>query len=293
MLREANLLNEPITLAVVPKENHIRNYWDIALVGVGGTGGYVLQSLMRMLKNFDIEGILTLADGDYVEENNLRRQNFIMPDVGKKKVEVLAKRYGNVYDMDIRTIGDYLEDEKSFDRLFSTESDYNYIPSKRVIKVLIGCVDNNKSRQVMHRYFLSQKDCFYIDAGNDGVLTASDSVSEEDVRESGYSGQVVVGLRAKGRTLLEPIGSVYPDILVEEMGDFFPSQACGQTVVSHPQRMQTNLMSANVILGYLNTLLSEGCLVSHYTNFDARNQMMRPEYITKDMLPSNSLSKAA
>ena len=286
-------MDEPITLGIVQQTDNINIYWDIALVGVGGTGGYVLQSLMRMLKNFDIEGLLTLADGDYVEEENLRRQNFIMPDVGKKKVDVLAKRYGNVYDLDIRTIGDYLEEEQALDRLFVIESNFDGIPSKRVVKVLLGCVDNNKSRQVMHRYFQSQKDLIYIDAGNDGVLSLSNSVTEEDVRESGYSGQVVVGLRSKGRTILDPIGSVYPNVLEEEESDFFPSQACGRTVVSHPQRMQTNLMSANVILGYLNTLLSEGCLVSHFTNFDARNQLMRPEYITKDMLPSNAISKAA
>jgi Dinucleotide-utilizing enzymes involved in molybdopterin and thiamine biosynthesis family 1 len=285
-------LIEPIALNVVPNNNHTHIFWDIALVGVGGTGGYVLQSFMRMLKNFDIEGLLTLADGDYVEENNLRRQNFIMPDVGKKKVDVLAKRYANVYDLDIRTIGDYLEDEKSFERLFTAESNYNYIPSRHVMRILIGAVDNNKSRQVMHRYFKSQSDLIYIDAGNDGVLAVSDSVTEDDVKESGYSGQVVVGLRSQGRTILDPIGDVYANILEEEENDFFPSQACGRTVVNHPQRMQTNLMSANVILGYLNMLLSEGCLVSHFTNFDARNQVMRPEYITQDML-SSLVDKAA
>lgn len=284
---------EPISLRVVPQNDQFHIFWDIALVGVGGTGGYVLQTLMRMLKNFDIEGLLTLADGDYVEENNLRRQNFITPDIGKKKVEVLAKRYANVYDLDIRTIGDYLEDEKSFERLFTVKSNYNYFPSRHVVKVLIGAVDNNKSRQVMHRYFNTQDELIYIDAGNDGVLSVSDDVTEEDVRESGYSGQVVVGLRSKGRTLLDPIGEVYPNILEEEESDFFPSQACGRTVVNHPQRMQTNLMSANIILGYLNTLLSEGCLVSHFTNFDARNQVMRPEYITWGMLPTEVIKNAA
>lgn len=288
--------NDPISLTVVDydKKNE-RPVWDIALVGLGGTGGYILQSFMRMLKNFEIRGLLTLADGDEVEEKNLLRQNFIQQDVGKKKVDVLARRYSNVYDMDMRTIGGYIENVESVKNLFVLgKGSWNDFPGRRAYRVLIGAVDNNKSRQLFHEFFTQSEDDFiYIDSGNDGVLPSSKEVSEEDSLESGYSGQVVVGVKTRGKVILPPVGWVYPNILEKTENDFFPSQACGQTVVNHPQRMQTNLMAANIVLGYLNTLLSEGRLISHYTNFNARNQVMRPEYITPELLKQQKLTALA
>jgi len=276
-------MSKTIELRVIPSSTQARIIWDIALVGVGGTGGYILQSLTRMFKAFDTEGCLTLADGDVVEEHNLRRQNFIQADVGKKKVDVLARRYGNVYDMDIRKIGNYLETMDAVKQLFTMKSDFNSYPGVQVIKVLIGAVDNNATRRLLHDHFMDSPSLIYIDAGNDGVLPISEEISEEDERESGYSGQVVLGVRHNSRTILEPVGGVYSDVLGNAT-DFFPSQACGRAVVNYPQRMQTNLMATTVVLGYLNTILSEGVAVSHYTNFNARNQVVRTEYITSDYL---------
>lgn len=280
------LIAEPISLSVVDLTAiNYRVVWDIAMVGVGGTGGYIIQSFMRMLKNFEIRGILTLADGDEVEEKNLLRQNFIQSDIARKKVEVLGRRYSNVYDINIRTIGTYVESTEAVENLFVLgKSDYKSFPGRKVQRVLISAVDNKKTRQLFHECFNQSNDLIYIDAGNENVLPESDEVSEEESLESGYSGQVVVGVKANGKVILPPVGWVYPNILEQSENDFFPSQACGQTVVSHPQRMQTNLMAANVVLGYLNTLLSEGRLISHYTNFNARNQVMRPEYITREYL---------
>lgn len=285
-MQNFDLVLEPVTLKVV-KEDADRVLWDIVLVGVGGTGGYILQSLMRVLKNFGCKGMLTLVDGDEIEAKNLTRQNFIEPDVGKRKVDVLASRYGNVYDMDIRCVSIYAESLEAMERLFSLRYDYDHYSPKRVERILIGAVDNNKSRQLFHEFFNASKNLTYIDAGNDGVLPVSGDVTEEDCNESGYSGQVVCGLRCDGKTVLPPVGEVYPDILEQGVNDFFPSQACGRTVVSYPQRMQTNLLAANVVLGFLNTLLAEGVLTSHYVNFNARNNIMRPSYITKDMISVN------
>lgn len=287
---------EPITLKVVEFFNQPTAHlmWDIAIVGTGGVGGYILQSFMRMLKNFNINGLLTLADADYVEEKNLLRQNFIVPDVGKRKVEVLASRYSNVYDLDIRTVAEWIETEEAVERLFGLgKSVYDHIPYKQVQRVLIGAVDNNKTRQVFHRYFMKTSDLIYIDAGNDEVLPVSDSVTEEESLESGYSGQVVCGVKVRGKVILPPVGQLFANIMEESADDFFPSQSCGRNVVSFPQRMHTNLMNANVMLGYLNTLLYEGSLLSHFTTFNARNQVMMPQYITTEYLEKIKKALAA
>lgn len=277
-------MQETIELRIVPSNPRQRILWDIALVGVGGTGGYVLQSLMRMLKAFEIEGCLTIADGDSVEMKNLQRQNFILPDVGKKKVEVLARRYANVYDMDIRMIGDYLENMDAVKRLFTLRSYDRNASNIHVVNVLIGAVDNSATRRLLHDYFMSESSLIYVDAGNDSVLPISKDVTEEDHTESGYSGQAVLGVRHNGKTVLQPVGGIYPDVLGDVKENFFPSQSCGRVVVNYPQRMQTNLMAATVVLGYLNTILADGVALTHYTNFNARNQVMRPVYLTREYL---------
>lgn len=65
----------------------------IVLVGTGGTGGYIVPQLYRLLYALDRPIRVILCDGDLVEEKNLGRQNFIEADLGKNKAMVLAERY--------------------------------------------------------------------------------------------------------------------------------------------------------------------------------------------------------
>ena len=62
--------------------------------------------------------------------------------------------------------------------------------------ILLGAVDNNKSRQLCHKAFCQSKELIYIDSGN-----------------GEFSGQVVCGVRKNGRTVFKPIGSVMPEML--------------------------------------------------------------------------------
>ena len=55
----------------------------IVLVGTGGTGGYIVPQLYRLLYALDRPIWVILCDGDLVEEKNLGRQNFIEADLGK------------------------------------------------------------------------------------------------------------------------------------------------------------------------------------------------------------------
>src|SRR3981081_3327534 len=62
----------------------------IVLVGCGGTGGFVAESLCRLL--IGRNAALYLVDPDRVEAVNVARQAFDVGDVGRFKAEVLADR---------------------------------------------------------------------------------------------------------------------------------------------------------------------------------------------------------
>ena len=47
------------------------------LIGAGGTGGYVLAYLARLLSSLVHRCSVTVIDGDTVAKHNLERQNFI------------------------------------------------------------------------------------------------------------------------------------------------------------------------------------------------------------------------
>ncbi|GAK41965.1 hypothetical protein TCA2_4457 [Paenibacillus sp. TCA20] len=243
--------------------------FSIVQIGVGGNGGYLTQRLSKMLKSFlqtnpVFRFTYTLIDGDRFEEKNLLRQPCIEEDIGFVKSQVLADRYGNVYDFPIHYKDEYIESIQSIEEAFS-------IGGHRV-KILIGCVDNHATRKIMHEYFHScTGDIIYIDSGIDPY--------DEDDPASGYSGQIVCGLKLSGKVVLQPVGDLYEDILTDTESKL-PTESCGDIVANQPQRMMTNEMAALVMAGYLNNILGSRTLISHVTNFNARLLSTRSEYIT-------------
>ena len=57
------------------------------------------------------------------------------------------------------------------------------------LPILIGAVDNNRSRQLCHQVFQKSEELVYIDSGN-----------------GEYTGQVVCGIRLGGKTSYKPVG---------------------------------------------------------------------------------------
>lgn len=212
------------------------------IVGLGGTGGYLFYYLTRLLASLDDlpeqknQYQLLIADGDLVEEKNLIRQNFVEDDIGKSKARVLSERYGNVYGMSIPYFRDYIEDIDTLnDLLYGNKM--GFAPR---ITVLVGAVDNNKTRQLFHQAFDGQKDLVYIDSGNDE-----------------WSGQVIMGAKGEGSLILPPVGHFYPDIL-EDDDTLFPTESCEEDAVSSPQNISTNITAATIIFNMINQLLQDG-----------------------------------
>ena len=194
----------------------------IVQLGAGGTGGHIAPHLYRLLYSLDRPVRYIICDGDVVEQKNLVRQNFTPADLGENKAQVLAERYSSVFGMETEYVPDFVEDEDRLKDLlipmrFRQRRPNSYreeIVEEMVI--LLGAVDNNKSRQLCHRVFTQAKELIYIDSGN-----------------GEYTGQVVCGVRRGGRTCYPPIGTVYPDVLEET--DKFPTELSCAVGVGSPE----------------------------------------------------------
>ena len=253
----------------------------VVLFGVGGTGGYCLQQLARLLYGLKIEREharaaptlygedlphsvpeVLLCDGDTVSVGNLRRQYFLAKDVNKKKALVLAERYGAAYGMAISAYPEYLAPGTDFGALVPEGS------------IVVGCVDNAATRRLLHERLSAYENVVYVDAGNaavelpeDGLLDRAERIR---VRDSGWEGQVLCGVRRRGETVVPFPAQQIPD-LIEDDGELLPSEVpCGQVVVSNPQRLLTNEWAAIVLKSYLTDLLTGGTLLHRMSLFCAR-----------------------
>ena len=125
----------------------------ITLVGVGGTGGFVADSLCRLFTGRPME--LVLVDHDRVEPHNLFRQNFHRGDVGRHKSEALAERLARLYG---RTIGYRTEPFMMINGAYPGMNRYSET-------LMISCVDNASARREMNNAQKNGSD-WWIDAGN-------------------------------------------------------------------------------------------------------------------------------
>lgn len=92
----------------------------VAVVGIGGVGGYSVESLVRA----GIENII-LVDYDIVDITNLNRQIIATQEnIGQKKVEVTKERIKNINPNCNVTIIDMKLDENNYIELFKYNFDY-------------------------------------------------------------------------------------------------------------------------------------------------------------------------
>src|SRR3569832_2511093 len=95
---------------ILATHKHLHLY----LVGCGGTGAWLSQTLIRLTKILTTQGrsvSLTLIDHDLVEKANIPRLNFIQADLGLNKAQVLALRYGMAYGVEVMAIPDRFNPE--------------------------------------------------------------------------------------------------------------------------------------------------------------------------------------
>lgn len=234
----------------------------IVMLGAGGTGGHAAPHLYRLLYALDRPVRFVICDGDTVEEKNLVRQNFTPADLGENKAKVLAERYASVFGMETEYLPSFVESEAQLKRLLNPRKwrINQYYPEKYIqeMVILLGCVDNNKSRQLCHKVFQQTKELIYIDSGN-----------------GEYTGQVVCGVRRSGKTIYPPIGDLYPDVL--EDTDKFPTElSCAEASVSAPQSMTANITAATAVVNLVYNILTLGDNTVLQTTFSTKTVNMRP-----------------
>jgi hypothetical protein len=123
--------------------------YEVMIVGCGGTGGFVAEGLCRLLP---VNVPLVLVDPDWVEERNLRRQNFFPEDLGQLKSEALAHRLSRKYHRAVA---------------------YSVLPVSLTPLgfngLVIGCVDNGPARRDIAARFTTtygNAPAWWVDAGN-------------------------------------------------------------------------------------------------------------------------------
>lgn len=276
--------------------------YQIVVIGAGANGSHFIRGLCQDLsthiqaaeKNFDYYRFsydLTIVDGDLVEAKNLANQLFDSEDVGQYKVTSLAERYGRHYNLEVKRVTSYVKDQAMLEKLFAP------LPTGKrtqVIPVLIGMLDNNRTRQLLDEFFYSDflETLVYIDAGVEGVLMKKNknSLTKEEVRslkQSGFGGQVVCGLKFDSQVILEPVAGVFPNIWEEDdEHSHFPGEGCGELIHDAPQRCATNKFAAQIANGAVNNLLHSNSVYTHVINFNAQTGCSggRDTFISDEML---------
>ena len=253
------------------KENPVK----IVMLGAGGTGGHIAPHLYRLLYALERPVRFIIVDGDTVEDQNLVRQNFIHADLGENKAKVLAERYSTVFGLETEYVPDFIEDRDTLLELVTPmvwrKNSYHVTPAEFVsghaldpryiteLVILIGAVDNNRSRALCHEVFGKiQTNLVYIDSGN-----------------GEYTGQVVCGVRRGGRTIYKPVGSLYPDVL--EKTDKFPTElSCAEASMSAPQSIVANIMAASAVVNFAYNILVRGEINVRYVNFSTNTINLKP-----------------
>lgn len=232
----------------------------VVQLGAGGTGGHIAPHLYRLLYSLERPARYIICDGDVVEAKNLVRQNFAPVDLGENKARVLAERYSSVFGMEAEYVPSFVEDLDTLMELITPKGwelgPYSYKKTPEMV-ILLGAVDNNKSRQLCHKAFCQSKDLIYIDSGN-----------------GEFSGQVVCGVRKNGRTVFKPIGGVMPELLRDT--DKFPTElSCAEAAQADPQSMAANITAATAVVDMVYNILTHGESIVRQMDFSTKTVRMQ------------------
>ena len=244
---------------------NISNSPSIAVIGCGGTGGFVAEAICRLFTGRP--ATIILMDHDRVEPHNLLRQNFQRQDVGKLKSAVMAERLSMTYN---RTIGYSTEMFRAGSR-WERQSWDNFHTN-----LMIGCVDNAAARVEMDKHLSNHYGTWLIDAGNGRnwgqVLIGNRTKDQCQHKKGGFKSDVCY--------MLPSPAMQRPDILTATH-DTPPDIDCAAALDLVDQDPTINQMMAMLVVQVVRRMAANDCpWMSLY--LDLEQGTMTPRYATPE-----------
>jgi len=212
----------------------------VLLIGVGGTGGEVLDGLCKL--HHALKGVghpsgleVVVADGDAVSPSNIGRQRFSPIDIGAKKASLLVNRINLFYGLPWKACDFAIDCEDHADEILGFD-------------LVLTCVDKAAFRVELAALGREiESDVLWIDFGN-----------------LEFHGQIVAGhlsAHTESHALRLPnVVDLYPE-LASVNDDDKPS--CSLEQALHSQDLFVNRWVADAGLALLWQLLRRGQLTHH------------------------------
>ncbi len=182
--------------------NQLKNK-TVAIVGIGGVGGYVAESLAR-----SGVGKLILVDYDVVDETNINRQIIALHStIGKEKVSLMEER-----------IHDICEDTQvvSYRIMYGEENRYDIFSEK--IDFLVDACDIVRSKQILITECLNRGIPFISSMGTGNRLDPSKLTITDLAKTEGDPLARIMRKWAKDRGIRTPIPVLYSSELPIKTG---------------------------------------------------------------------------
>ncbi|MEG4230823.1 PRTRC system ThiF family protein [Microcoleus sp. Pol11C3] len=244
------------------------------LVGCGGTGSYVAESLARLAYVFKQVGKnvnITFVDPDIVEGKNLGRQRFCQSELGLNKATTLALRYNLTWGLEISAIPDYFDPKL-------VKSYWNDLV------IIIGCVDNSAARRSLGQTLENNRHAeipriWYLDAGNNFdsgqiLLGSHNSLEELTTHLDKFKKIGIMG--ALPSPVLQCPNLI--ELRPEELGNTHLS--CAELANLNAQSLTINQTIASIVTDYLFRLSLTKDLRKFATFLNLKSGSMRSEFIS-------------
>lgn len=258
------------SLASLYEESSYENlFFNIIVIGAGGTGGYVIRDLSRFIysiqkriDNFSYRFVV--VDGDKVEDKNLLRQNFLPKDLGKAKAEVIADRHAKAFGLQIEAY-ETMVNENSLNNILNgyTQSSMYNRRQHKIINIVIGCVDNNEARRQISKYYQRHNQysssLFWIDSGNERK-----------------GGQVICGGKFMDASMEEyeipNVVELYPEIK-DASQDSTSQVSCAERLMQDEQNIFVNVTAAMHVLNLVRKIILSEDFQIHGVEFDINGKV--------------------
>lgn len=244
------------------------------LVGCGGTGSYVAESLARLAYVFKQVGKnvnITFVDPDIVEDKNLGRQRFCQSELGLNKATTLALRYNLTWGLEISAIPDYFDPKL-------VKSYWNDLV------IIIGCVDNSAARRSLGKTLEINRHAeipriWYLDAGNNfdsGQILLGSHNSLEELTPHLDKFKKIGIMGALPSPVLQCPNLI--ELRPEELGNTHLS--CAELANLNAQSLTINQTIASIVTDYLFRLTLTKDLRKFATFLNLKSGSMRSEFIS-------------